>query len=196
MHRFTPDQNQFLRDNVYGKCSAELTELFNAAFDTELSVNQIKAAKKNRGLTSGLTGHFPKGGVSWNKGRFGHRFAPEHTLFRKGQMPHNYLPVGSEIVNTDGYLVVKTADPKTWKAKHRLIWEDVNGPVPKGHVLVFGDGDKMNVSLDNLVLLTKAQMVRMAQLRLFGGNADQLKTGAIIADIRNKIGKRRKEVVI
>ena len=35
----------------------------------------------------------------------------ERTWFKKGHIPANYRPVGSERVNADGYIEVKVADP-------------------------------------------------------------------------------------
>ncbi|MEN6487843.1 MAG: HNH endonuclease [Smithella sp.] len=65
------------------------------------------------------------------------------TQFKKGNKPANWVPIGTERTNRDGYVEVKIADGrlnKNWKAKHIFIWETANGPVPKGHVVIFGDG--------------------------------------------------------
>lgn len=64
----TPEQHQFLENNVKGMGNQELTNLINDKFETDFTRQQIKTYKKNHNLSSGLTGHFPKGHVPINKG--------------------------------------------------------------------------------------------------------------------------------
>jgi hypothetical protein len=37
---------------------------------------------------------------------------------------------------------------------HHLVWEEDNGPIPPGHKVCFRDGDRLNCSSNNLMLLT------------------------------------------
>lgn len=46
MHFFTPEQKEFIKDNVNGISNLELTEKFNDYFGLSLVVSQIKAFKK------------------------------------------------------------------------------------------------------------------------------------------------------
>ena len=108
-------------------------------------------------------------------------------------MPYNYKPVGTERINGDGYIYIKVADPRTWKAKHRIIWEEVNGVVPKGHALIFADGNRLNVVFENLVLVSKRQLAVMNKHRLIAQDADLTKTGVIVADVYLKIGERKRK---
>jgi hypothetical protein len=82
---------------------------------------------------------FPKGLIPWNRGVTGY-MGPNRTTFRKGQMPHNHKPVGSERVTKDGYLERKVREPKKWRAVHVLLWESVHGKVKRGHIVVFKAG--------------------------------------------------------
>jgi hypothetical protein len=50
-------------------------------------------------------------------------------VFKKGQQPHNTLPIGS-IRNINNYNEIKYANHK-WMALARYNWEQVHGPVPK-----------------------------------------------------------------
>ena len=110
-----------------------------------------------------VAGRFKKGHVPSNKGK---KMPAEiyakcsATMFKKGDMPHTYRPVGSERVNVDGYVEVKVADPNKWKLKHRVIWEEAHGPIPKGHNVQFRDGNGQNLSLDNLYLISRADQMR------------------------------------
>lgn len=40
---------------------------------------------------------------------------------------------------------------------HVVVWEEANGPVPKGMIVVFKDGDTMNVTLENLEIITRQE---------------------------------------
>ena len=43
---------------------------------------------------------------------------------------------------------------------HKVMWEQVNGKMPESHCLWFLDGDTMNVGLENLELITRAENMR------------------------------------
>lgn len=45
-------------------------------------------------------------------------------------------------------------DNGKWLHLHRYIWELKHGPVPKGHVIAFKDGNAMHCTLDNLEMIT------------------------------------------
>lgn len=77
------------------------------------------------------------------------------TRFKKGSTPHNHRPVGSERIDKDGYIMVKVSEPRKWKLKHRVIWEGSNGPIPKGANIQFKDGNRKNIHLENLYLITR-----------------------------------------
>jgi hypothetical protein len=197
-HIFTPEEAKFIRENVEGRGNQELTDLFNAHFNLNLSLAQIKGYKKNHGLTSGLTGWFKPGQAPFNKGRKGVFLGgevAEACQFKKGHRPWNYQPVGSERINGDDYVDIKVADPNKWKGKHIVIWEAANGPVPKGHAIIFGDGNRRNFELNNLVLVSRAQLAVLNKKNLIQNDAELTKTGIIIADIYCKIGERRKTKV-
>ncbi|MCU5282291.1 HNH endonuclease signature motif containing protein [Bacillus thuringiensis] len=191
-HFYTEEQKLFLTKNIKGRTRKELCEMFNEHFNLNLGLNQITAYIKNNGLNSGIDTRFTKGQDSWNKGAKGIRAGGIQTQFKKGQKPHNYKPVGSERVNGDGYVDVKIADPNKWRAKHRLLWEEENGPIPKGYVIIFGDGNRRNFQQDNLILVSKSQLAILNKNQLIQNDADLTRAGIVIADIYKKIGERKK----
>lgn len=105
---------------------------------------------------------FPKGAVPHNKGK---KMSPEQyekckaTMFKKGNETHNKKPVGTERICRDGWIEVKVADPGTWKAKHRIVWEEAHGEIPKGYKVVFKNGDRKDVRLENLELISHAELM-------------------------------------
>lgn len=165
-HLYTEEQVQFLRDNYQGRSVAELTALFNKRFGASMTVLQIKAFVSNRGITSGRTGCFEKGSKPWNLGVKGYMGA-NPTSFKKGSVPPNRKPLGTErICSKDGFVLIKIAEPNPYtgfptryKHKHVHVWEQKHGPVPKGHVVSFRDGVKLNCEPENLMLLTRKELL-------------------------------------
>lgn len=126
------------------------------------------------GRTTGRQGfgtRFQPGQAPANKGLRRPGWSPgrmRETQFRKGERTgiavKLYKPIGTERVSKDGYLERKVNDDlplqRRWKFVHRIVWEEANGPVPKGYCVAFKDGDKRNVSLDNLELRSLVENMR------------------------------------
>lgn len=120
-----------------------------------------KACRLRRGDNIGAEFRFKKGQVPPNKGVKGISYeGSKPTQFKKGARPPNYRPVGTIRV-VDGYQEIKIAEGmRQWRQLHRVIWERLNGPIPKGYNLVFLDGNKENISIANLSLMSKADNMR------------------------------------
>ncbi|WP_243432624.1 HNH endonuclease signature motif containing protein [Lysinibacillus sphaericus] len=196
-HTWTDEQKEFLRKYYPSNSQRDLLVLFNQHFQLNINMNQLKACLTNHTITSGRTGYFEKGCSPVNKGK---KFPGQtnRTSFQKGDTPKNYKPVGTERIDRDGYVLIKVSDSGTWherwRHKHKVVWEKANGPIPKGHVLIFLDQNKLNISLENLQLITRAQLARMNQYKLFHLNPELTKTGVVIANIYTKMGAlNRKE---
>jgi len=196
-HQYTQEQREFIRSNAPGRGNEELTSIFNEHFRLNLSIEQIKGFKANHKISSGLTGQFEKGSIPVNKGTRGlYNVGGNNTSFKPGQPALNYKPVGYERIDRDGYVLVKVQDDgpwqKRWRHKHKVMWEELNGPVPPGHALLFIDQNKQNIVSENLILVTRKQLARLNQNNLLSNNAELTKTGIIMADIYGKIGERKK----
>lgn len=63
-----------------------------------------------------------------------------------------------------GYLERKvadcTAEHSGWVTVHVLLWREAHGPVPAGHRVCFRDGDRTNITLGNLELVSFAETMR------------------------------------
>lgn len=117
------------------------------------------------GSMQGAPNRFERGRATWNKGMKGWQAEGcQETQFKPGQNPHNWNPVGHERLTKDGYLQRKMTDTKCtskdYRMVHHLVWEEQNGPVPTGHALIFKDRNKTNIQLDNLELITRAELCR------------------------------------
>ena len=191
IYSYTPAEKRFLERKVAGRSYAELTALFNRRFGHSFTVERIASTLKRLKLSNGRNCRFQPDQIPFNKGRKGIRLSPE-TEFKPGHMPHNWQPVGTEITDANGYMKVKTRNPKTWKFKQRLIWEKAYGKIPRRHVVIFADGNKLNFALKNLLLISRSELAVMNHLGLITPHAGLTMTGKAIADLKLAIAKLRK----
>jgi hypothetical protein len=77
--------------------------------------------------------------------------------------------------------------------KHTFLYEQANGKAPEGHIVIFLDGGKDNFSLDNLAPVTKAEQLKLSQLRLRFSDPELTQAGIAIIKHKNKIMARRRE---
>lgn len=112
-------------------------------------------------------GFFPKGHQPMNKGRKQTEYMSDTqiektkaTRFRKGNIPGNHKPVGYERINRDGYIEAKIAEPNKFQQKHRLVWIEHNGNIPSGYNIQFKDGNRQNVSIENLYMISRSEQMK------------------------------------
>ncbi|MCM3699219.1 HNH endonuclease signature motif containing protein [Paenibacillus macerans] len=189
------EQAEFVISHVRGLSNLELTNLVNETFNLGLTTTQIKTWKNNHGLSSGLRGS--EGQAPPNKGMKGlYNVGGNRTSFKKGQRAMNYKPVGSERIDRDGYTLIKVSDEgpwhKRWRHKHKVVWEEKHGPIPKGHVILFADQNKRNIDPDNLILIKQSQLSILNNKGLLHNDSELTKTGIIMADIYRKISERKR----
>lgn len=200
MHRYSEAQKKFIFDNNYGKYSKELAEMFNQKFNTNITAKEIKYFRENHKLNSGLTGQFQKGNISHNKGKKQSEYMTKEaiertkaTRFKKGNRPINYRPVGSERITKDGYIEIKIKEPNKWQLKHRYIYEQHYGTIPDGYNIMFADKNKLNLDINNLILISKSEDLIMNRNKLIYEDSELTKTGHLIAKVIDKINKVKNE---
>jgi hypothetical protein len=123
---------------------------------------------------------FEKGHIPYNKGKKRGSVSPA-TEFQKGRCPHNtkgdYEP--QVIHRGDGTIevIVSLPDKKRIAVSRnkqyvtrqrtsyaRFIWEKYNGEIPSG-MIVFNTGDPTKIEIDNLELITRAELLRRNRAR-------------------------------
>jgi hypothetical protein len=134
----------------------------------DVTFDNLKALCWRRGWRSGRNGRFEKGIVPANKGkRMPYNPNSARTQFKKGQLPKNTKYLGHERTSKDGYveISVKQRNPHTgyerrYVLKHRWLWEQEHGPVPKGFALKC-KGNRLNTDPANWELIPRSLLPRL-----------------------------------
>ena len=142
-----------------------LAELYKTHTLQEISVimnrslQALKGASQRYKIVSGRTGRFPAGHVPHNAGTKGVHLGGVETQFKKGHKPHNTRTDGATTLRADGYMWIRVGENK-WEQLHRYIWACAYGEIDKNLILVFRNGDKTDMRLDNLELITRREHAR------------------------------------
>lgn len=192
---FPKEIRDFIEKNAKGNGNLELTEMINKKFKTDYTMLQVKTFKKNHHISSGLTGQFVSGQLHKYKTPKG--FCPkgsEKGWFKKGELPSNLRPVGSERYNSEfGYVMVKTGHPNKWELKHKVLWEKHYGEIPEGYKLMFLDMDRTNVTIENLILVKNDELLMANRKNLRFKDPEATKTGVMLSKLMVKTKQMEKE---
>lgn len=216
--KWNDNELAFLKDNYSDTENSVLCAKFNCSEKSLYSAaNKLNVKKSAEHISKtcgkvlkvvGANTRFGKGHVPMNKGKNWNEFMSvesqnnaRKTTFKKGNKPHNTVEVGHERITRDGYVEVKVNDnedsSRNFKLKHRLVWESVNGPVPKNHQVRFIDGDKMNFDIDNLKLVSLSESLKINSMcdksivKRFLGIKDKGLVEKIITDHKDIVSLKR-----
>jgi hypothetical protein len=157
------------------------------------------ACRLRRGDNIGAPYRFPKGHVPANKGLCRPGWSPgrmRETQFKKGNRPQTWKPIGTEVLDDDGYLKRKVSDDQTpsrrnWVYVHVQAWTEKHGPVPADHAVCFKDGNKKNVAIGNLELRSRKQL--MARNTVHNLPPEIVQVVQLNGALNRQIRKREKE---
>jgi hypothetical protein len=170
---WTSKEIEYLTQNYCNKFTAEIaTELdrsvravYQAAtvYGLRKSPEFMKMALEREAeklKVLGAASRFQTGHTSHNKGQKMSKELYERvkvSMFKRGNEPHNMKYDGHERLDPkDGYIYIRISKGK-YVLKHRLVWEQHNGPIPKGNIIIFKDKNKYNLNIDNLQMITKRE---------------------------------------
>ena len=200
MRKYTEEERAFLHSYVPGHTYQEIVEEFNNRFAEPITASKLKGYIRNHKLNTGKSGRFEKGHVPANKGTHPKTVGRmAETQYKKGHLPHNTKPIGYERITKDGYIEVKIAErpnrktgEKNFKAKHHIVWEETNGPIPKGYILIFLDSNPKNCDIKNLALISMSEHLQMTRQNLRSEVPQFTETGILIARASVLSKKQRK----
>ena len=193
----------YVRSIAEGRTVYQIADLVNKRYGAgTIDAVRVRAFKKNHGIVSNLNARFKKGCVPYNKGKKQEEYmSPESiertrpTRFQPGHPAHNRVPVGTISKNKYGYLLIKTkaegSQWERWEFLHQKVWETHNGPIPSGMIVSFKNGDKENVGIDNLMLITMQENAELMRSGLRFDERELTETGLTLAKLKIKIRERR-----
>ena len=178
---YTEEVLDFIRKDYIGVSNPEMARRLEQEFGRKFEKKAVGKYRNLIGCPSGRKG--AEGCIPHNKGRKGYvQPGCEKGWFKKGEPSHNCQPIGTEVINGQGYCEVKVSESK-WIYKQRLVWEQVHGPVPKGYSIIFADGNKENFDIDNLICVSNREKLAMNQQKLRFDNAEMTKAGHNLAKL-------------
>src|SRR5699024_6467483 len=121
---------------------------------------------------------------TWNKGMKGLNLGGKKGWFKKGVIPPNTAPVGTEVIVDEGYKETKIAEPNVWKRNHIILWEKENGKVPENYVVVFLDQNKSNITIENLAMIHRRELSMMNKYKLFSEDAEVTLSGIALVRLK------------
>lgn len=159
--RYTQAEEEWLLEN-YSKCSTykELTTELNNRFGNERKITSVREK-----CTKGL-------GIKGMK---------NPTTYRKGNVKEQ-CPIGTTRKSSNGNTYIKVTDSAYsyqsgyrepyWFPIQKKVWIDHFGEVPKGKMVIFLDGNRENIDINNLYCIDRRISAILASHSWYSDNAD------------------------
>ena len=167
--RFPHERTQGIADDLGLSYSQVANRAFSMGLKKTLEFKRSESSGRTNLIEGGKRFRYKKGNVPFNKGKEMPTEVYEKvkaTMFKKGNRPYNWKPDGTIVERKDAdqsgrvYLYYKVRDSK-WILYHNKVWIDQNGPIPKGSLIRFIDGNTRNCDISNLEMVTmKDNMAR------------------------------------
>lgn len=204
MRRFTPEEDQFIKDHYLSLPASTISKLLGRAKTTAAQrmkllglvvPDNVKAEYVNEFI-------FKKGQVPANKGKPIDQWMGKKqqenmrvTQFKKGRLPWNtrtkFEISKRQKKGEKPYLVIFLNSNRP-KYLHRFVWEQSNGAIPKGYNIVFKDNNTLNCNLDNLIIMSNADLMRRNSAQRFG--PEIFKIIQLRGALNRQINKRLKQL--
>lgn len=170
--KYTQEIINYIRDIAPGLSPFSVTLYVNRQFNTNFKEQYIKRAMWLNGIRTGA---------------------------KRGCPPRRLC--GNEFIAGRGFIKIKVGEitgkngeiKNVYKQKHILLWEQAHGQVPKGHNVIFLDGNKNNFEIDNLALASIVETRLLHQYGLISNDKNITSTGLAIVRHKLAINKKIKE---
>ncbi|MCP4470527.1 MAG: HNH endonuclease [Gammaproteobacteria bacterium] len=201
---FTREESELVAEWFTQMTAKAVAKRASKLFKRPFTADQIKEFTTRHDMKSGRTGRFEKGGVPANKGKkMPKGWAPgrmAETQFRPGDEPANLKSMWHERTDNDGYILMKCpiTNPHTgffgyYIPKHKWIWGQANGPIPKNHVLTFIDDNPSNCVLENLEMISRGELCRRNKMQYKQADPEARQSIKLIAKLQHNMGAGRRQ---
>ena len=163
--RFTDEANLFMRQNAYQYTSAKLAALMQEKFGISVAVQTVTDQLNRLGIHRGNC------------------YKPE------GYISASSKPIGSERIEKGRQVMVKIAQPNVWVPKASVVM----GYDPKEYQAIFLDGNSLNVTPENILVVSKRVHARLAKEGWLKSSKEIIQTGILWSELLYQIQKITKE---
>ena len=188
-HMWKEEEKEYIKDICSYSTRKEIQEALYNKFNIRFTIQQLKGVMSRNKLYIGEEG-LKKTRTAWNKGTKG-ICKPNSVSFKKGNPSPNKRKIGDERITRDGYTEVKIQEPNVWKLKHRIIYEKYYGPVPADHIILFADKNKQNFDINNLLLVSRNELMKINWNGLQKDDPELTKIGLLVARVMVKVEERK-----
>ena len=209
---WSPVEISYLKSNYEHTRNSELSKIMGRStrqlyyMANRLKLHKSKAIIADMAREKAIDPDFPfrqhifkKGQVAYNKGLKQADYMSaeaiertKKTRFQKGHKPANMTEIGTKIKDTDGYEIIKVANPSTWEYTHRYLWKQHNGDIPKDHIVRFKDGDKTHITIDNLELISLKENMMKNSIQRY---PEELRNTILyLGSLNRRLNKKLKEL--
>jgi DNA-binding PadR family transcriptional regulator len=166
---FTPEEEQYIKDHYLDMTVKQLRCKLNCGWqritrflDKHGLAIPPELVEQRRKMSQ-----IKPGNVPFNKGLKMSEYASPEAIerskkgwFKPGHKPHNTKADGVISIrpDTDGreYKYIRISEGH-WELYHRVLWEQERGAIPDDMIVAFKDNDSMNVTIDNLELISRTE---------------------------------------
>ncbi len=169
---YTKKEDQFLYNNYLRLPSCAMSRMLERSKSSARQRMKLLGIKVPAELIEQFKkqSHFKVGTPASNKGLKQSQYMSAASIekvskswFKPGANPSNTKHDGALCIRGDKlgnqYQFIRLS-AANWIPLHRHNWMQINGAIPKGMKLVFKDGDTLNCSINNLELLTAAELMK------------------------------------
>ena len=198
-HYWSEEEIEFIKKIYPYYSNKDVVEMIFKEFGIKTTISAIQNVKNKYKISNKKIpncGNFKNGSIPWNKGK---GMSPEirekvkDTWFKKGHKTHNHRPIGSIRVDPEGFTYIKIADPREWVLYHQMLWEKAHAEkIKDDEVVIFADGDRSNFDIDNLVKISRGNLLFLNNKGLIFDNKDLTKAGVVVSKLNEEINKRKK----
>lgn len=179
--KWTEDKIEFLKKVAPNTLTEKIKEELNAKYNAELTLSAVRSAMKKFNVKNGLSTR-DKSGVK--------------KMRKLNVRKPSSIPIGA-IRYRSAYkvLMIKTEKENgeiKWEQYHRYIWKKHHGEIPEDHVIIFADGNIENVKIENLLCITKSELMKLTLNDMIDKNAELTRTNLNIIKLENKIRDLKK----
>jgi len=218
---FSQDMLNWLKANSNLYDYRGLTDAFNKQFNTVLKLDQIRDHAKYRNIKVGIMCKRKNYFFTPDKIEYIRQLAINNTIDDITKKFNEYYKtnkskdtigvyaskykikiykskIGREVKKgVEIYIrVSNTGNPrKDYVTKHRYLWEQKNGKVPNGYLILFANGNKQDFNLDNLLCVKNSELIMMSKMGCKYDDIETTKTFLIMARLTLAMSNRIKKEV-